>query len=54
MESTGRVIQRSEAYFRNKTKHSPEFLKKLGSKWSKSGEDASLPNGWGDFCRKLY
>jgi hypothetical protein len=25
----------------------------LGSKWSKFGEDASLPNGWGNFCRKL-
>jgi hypothetical protein len=25
----------------------------LRSKWSKFAEDASLPNAWGDFCRKL-
>jgi hypothetical protein len=28
-------------------------LKKMGSKWSKFGADASLRNGLGDFCRKL-
>jgi hypothetical protein len=29
------------------------FKKNLVSKWSKFGEDANLPNGWGDFYRKL-
>jgi hypothetical protein len=53
MEATGRVIKRK--YLTLETKQSIHrcLKKKLGSKWSKFREDASLPNGWGDFCRKL-
>jgi hypothetical protein len=53
MEATGRVIKRKCLTLEIKQSVHRCFKNIYGSKWSKFGEDASLPNGWGNFCRKL-